>query len=145
MDEDKISELLKLATVQARDKDYDAAIHSLELAYDLMETVGTEWPIKTYFRLPRYLHLSGQFDEAITWLQEFLENLDSRCDAREELYREWGWMQKGKKPATIPKSARSKLRRSVREEIAVFKEREKKIRERNRKKASAKSKRSAKT
>ena len=38
----EISSLLKKATVQAKEKDYDAAIAGLLRAYSLMETVGTE-------------------------------------------------------------------------------------------------------
>lgn len=126
-EEAEISNLLKLATAQAGDKDYDSAIGSLRRAYSLMETVPTEWPITTYFRLARYLHLSGRYREAIEWLQDLHDNLDSRCNAREALYKEWGWMQGRNKPAKISKTVRNNLRRIIKQEIALYEERQRKI------------------
>jgi len=133
-----ISDLLKLATSQANDKDYPSAITSLRRAYALMETASTEWPEKTYFRLARYLHLSGDYEGAISWLQQLLDGFDARCDAREQLYKQWGWMQGGGKPATIPKSVRNNVKREIKDEIALFKEREEKIQERLKKKTAVK-------
>lgn len=103
-----------------------------------MENAPTEWPVKTYFRLARYLHLSGDFEGSICWLQQLLDGLDAQCDAREHLYKEWGWMQSGGKPATIPKSLRSNMKREIKDEISLFKEREKKIQDRLQKKAREK-------
>lgn len=135
--EEEISTLLKLATSQANEKDYESAIASLRRAYALMESASTEWPMKTYFRLARYLHLLGDFEGSISWLQQLLNGLDAHCDAREQLYKQWGWMQSGGKPATIPKSLRSNMKREIKEEITLFKGREKKIQERLKKKAAA--------
>lgn len=129
-EETKISDLLKLATVQAEDKDYDSAIDSLRCAYSLMETVATEWPIRTYFRLARYLHLSGRFAEALDWLKNLHDNVDSTCNAREQLYKEWGWMQGRNQPAKISKTLRNNLRRVVKQEIELYMERQHKIEQR---------------
>ncbi|QXP85766.1 tetratricopeptide repeat protein [Methylococcus sp. Mc7] len=137
-EETEISNLLKLATAQAGDKDYDSAISSLRRAYSLMETVSTEWPITTYFRLARYLHLSDRYPEAIEWLQDLHDNLDSRCDAREALYKEWGWMQGRNKPAKISKTVRNNLRRTIKQEIALYKERQQKIEQRAEKREKGK-------
>lgn len=126
----EISNLLKLATARAKDKDYDSAISSLRRAYSLMETVSAEWPITTYFRLPRYLHLSGRYPEAIEWLQDLHDKLNSRCDAREALYKEWGWIQGRNKPAKISKIVRNNLRRIIKQEIALYMERQRKIEQR---------------
>ncbi len=124
LEKQEISNLLKLATVQAGDKDYNSAIESLTRAYSLMTTVATEWPISTFFRLARYLHLSGRYPEALDWLQNLHDNLDSKCDAREKLYKEWGWMQGGNKAAKIPKKIRNNLRREIEQEIDLYKERQ---------------------
>lgn len=126
-EETEISNLLKLATTQAGDKDYDSAINSLQRAYLLMENAPTEWPISTYFRLARYLHLSGKYHEAIDWLQRLHDNVDSACAARESLYNEWGWMQAGSKPLKISKTVRNNLRRMVKREIQLFTERQRKM------------------
>lgn len=129
-EETEISNLLKLATVQAGDKDYDSAIKSLERAYSLMPTVAAEWPIKTYFRLARYLHLSGKYNEALDWLQELHDSVDLRCDAREVLYKEWGWMQSAGRSATISKTLRNTQRKLIKQEITLYKERQRKVEER---------------
>ncbi len=129
-EETKISDLLKLATVQAEDKDYDSAIDSLRCAYSLMETVATEWPIRTYFRLARYLHLSGRFAEALDWLKNLHDSVDATCNAREQLYKQWGWMQGRNKPAKISKTLRNNLRRIIKQEIELYIERQKKIEQR---------------
>lgn len=126
-EETEISNLLKLATAQAGEKNYDAAIASLKRAYSLMEAVATEWPINTYFRLARYLHLSGKYLEALDWLQRLHDNVDASCDAREALYKEWGWMQGRSKPSTISKTLRNNLRRAVKQEISLYIERQRKI------------------
>lgn len=126
-DETEISNLLKCATAQAGDKDYDSAIGSLRRAYSLMETASTEWPINTYFRLARYLHLSGRYPDAIEWLQDLHDKLDLRCDAREVLYKEWGWMQGRNKPAKISKTVRNNIRLTIKQEIGLYKERQRKI------------------
>lgn len=126
-EETEISNLLKLAMTQAGDKGYDSAINSLRRAYSLMEKVSTEWPINTYFRLARYLHLSGKYQDAIDWLQGLHDSVDSVCDAREALYKEWGWMQAGNKPAKISKTLRNNLRRTIKREIQLFTGRQRKI------------------
>ena len=137
--EAEISDLLKQATAQADDKDYDAAVASLRRAYSLMESVATEWPIRTYFRLARYLHLSGNYDAAVQWLRSPLDNLDQRFDAREALYKEWGWMQSKGKYATISKEVRKNVKNVIRNELVVFAERQHKI-EARAKKAAARAK-----
>lgn len=137
--ETEISNLLKLATVQAGDKDYQSAIESLRRAYSLMETVSTEWPIRTYFGLARYLHLSGKYHEAIDWLKNLHDNVDSASDAREALYKKWGWMQ-GNKPAKIPKTLRNNLRRIIKQEICLYMERQEKIENRLKKQEESKEK-----
>lgn len=129
-EEKEISDLLKLATAQAGDKDYDSAIQSLKRAYSLMATVSTEWPISAYFRLARYLHLSGKYLDALDWLQQLHDNLDFTCDAREQLYKKQGLMQSGNKPARISKTIRNNLRREVNDEISLYKERQHKIEQR---------------
>ena len=139
-EETEISNLLKLATVQAGDKDYESAIESLRRAYSLMETVSTEWPIRTYFRLARYLHLSGKYHEAIDWLQNLHDNVDSASDAREALYKEWGWMQGRNKPAKIPKTLRNNLRKIFKQEIGLYMERQEKIENRLKKQEESKKK-----
>ena len=65
------------------------------LAYSLMEVVSTEWGIKAYFRVARYYHLAGRYEDALSLLQKLHDNVDIAADAREKLYKEWGWMQKG--------------------------------------------------
>lgn len=123
----KISDLLKQATAQAGNKDYEAAITSLRCAYSLMESVAIEYPITTYFRLARYLHLSGNYAEAVQWLRYLLDSLDARFDAREALYKQWGWMQSRNKYATIPKVVRNNVKRQIKRELEVFAERQRKI------------------
>lgn len=129
--ETEISDLLKLATVHADNKDYDSAISVLRRAYFLMEGEGAEWPIRTFFRLSRYLHLSGRYDEALEWLGNLHDNMDSKCDAKERLYKEWGWTQGNGKPMKISKALRNNLRGIIKREIALYKERQLKIEQHN--------------
>lgn len=125
----EISALLKKATVQAKDKDYDAAIAGLLRAYSLMETVYTEWGIKPYFRVARYHHLAGRYEDALSWLQGLYDNVDASFDAREKLYEKWGMMQKGG-PLKIPKLVRDNYRNVIRKEIDLLMTRQQKIEQR---------------
>jgi hypothetical protein len=110
-DETEISSLLKLATTQAGEKSYGEAVSSLRRAYSLMQFVATEYPIATYFRLERYLHLSGDYETTIQWLQGLYDSLDDRFSAREALYEHWGWRQSGNKPVKISKTLRNNIRK----------------------------------
>ncbi len=125
--EEEIGRLLRHATSQADHKDYEAAIDSLMLAYRLMDEVPTEWPIRTYFRLARYLHLSGKYEQAMQWLHQLHETLDAWYDAREALYKTWGWMQGRNKPASVPKAVRKNLRSLIENEIALYARRQRNI------------------
>lgn len=132
VDHEEISNLLKKATVQANDKDYDAAIVSLSKAYGLMATCSTEWPPKTYFRLARYHHLAGRYEEALSWLQGLYDDVDTTADARELLYKEWGWRQKGGF-AKVSKTQRNTYRKIIDDEIVLLNMRQRKIEQRARK------------
>ena len=125
--DDAIADLLKQATAQAGDKHYEEAIATLRDAYARMETASQEWPIETYFRLGRYLHLSGHYEEAVAWLRQLHDTLDARYDAREQIYKQWGWMQGRGKPAKIPKTVRNAERKIIKREIEVYAERQAKI------------------
>lgn len=121
-----IRELLKDATAFARDKSYDAAIYNLLKAYTLMETCSTTWGIKEYFRVARYQHLAGRYDQALKWLQDLYDSVDLRADAREALYEQWGFMQKGGF-AKISTTLRNKQREVILAEIQLLKTRQEKI------------------
>lgn len=125
----EIRELLKRATAQAKEKYYDSAIESLLRAYHLMETCSTEWPIKTYFRAARYHHLAGRYEEALNWLQGLHDNVDAKADAREKLYKEWGWRQKGGF-AKVSKRVRNAYRKVIKDEIELLNTRQRKIEQR---------------
>ncbi|MGZ8236347.1 MAG: hypothetical protein ACXWTY_00555 [Methylobacter sp.] len=129
IDHEEIRNLLKRATVQANDKDYDAAIGSLSKAYALMTTCSTEWPIKTYFRLARYHHLADRYEEALSWLQGLYDDVDITADARELLYKEWGWRQKGGF-AKVSKTQRNTYRKIIDDEIVLLNTRQRKIEQR---------------
>lgn len=124
---DEIRDLLKKATVQANDKDYDTAIASLSRAYELMATCSTEWPIKTYFRLARYHHLAGRYEEARAWLQSLYDNVDKAADARELLYKHWGWMQARDQFAKISQKLRFNRKNTIADEIDLLNTRQRKI------------------
>jgi hypothetical protein len=132
VDHEEIRNLLKRATVQANDKDYDAAIGSLSKAYALMTACSTEWPIKTYFRLARYHHLADRYEEALSWLQGLYDDVDITADARELLYKEWGWRQKGGF-AKVSKTQRNTYRKIIDDEIVLLNTRQRKIEQRARK------------
>lgn len=121
-----IRDLLKDATAFARDKSYDAAIYSLLKAYKLMETCSTEWGTKEYFRIARYQHLAGRYDEALKWLQDLYDTVDSRADAREALYEQWGFRQKDGF-AKISATLRNKQRQVILAEIQLLKTSQQKI------------------
>ncbi len=123
---DEIRELLKTATVQAREKEYDAAIASLTRAYELMKNCSTEWGIKEYFRVARYHHLAGRYDDATNWLQQLYDNVDANADAREILYQQWGWRQKGGF-SKVSQEARESRRHVICDEMELFKKRQAKI------------------
>jgi tetratricopeptide (TPR) repeat protein len=131
-DHAEIRELLKKATAQANEKNYDSAIASLLRAYELMKTCSTEWGIKTYFRVARYHHLAGRYEEALQWLLQLHDNVDADADARELLYKVWGWRQKGGF-AKISKTLRSTSKRLIKEEIELLKTRQQKIETRKQK------------
>lgn len=122
----KIRELLKNATNQAREKEYDSAITSLLTAYELMKTCSTEWGTKVYFRVARYQHLAGRYDEALRWLQQLHDNVDAYADAREVLYKKWGWMQKDGF-SKISGALRNKQREIIQAEIELLNTRQAKI------------------
>jgi hypothetical protein len=124
---DEIRDLLKNATVQANTKDYDAAIVSLSLAYELMATCSTEWPIKTYFRLARYHHLAGRYEDARDWLKSLYDNVDKVADARELLYEQWGWMQTRDKFAKVSPERRYNSKNTIADEIDLLTARQRKI------------------
>jgi len=126
VDHDEIRDLLKQATIHANDKDYDTAIASLSRSYGLMTTCSTEWPIKTYFRLARYHHLAGRYQEARDWLQGLYDNVDLTADAREQLYKKWGWRQKGGF-AKISQTLRNNYRKIIDDEIVLLNTRQRKI------------------
>ena len=128
----EIRKLLKKATVHAKEKDYDSAIVSLLKAYRLMETCSTEWGIRTYFRAARYHHLAERYDDALNWLQTLHDNVDTTADAREELYKKWGWMQKGG-PSKVSKKIRDTYRKIINNEIELLMTRQQKIEQRARK------------
>lgn len=129
----EIGDLLKAATVQAKEKHYEAAIASLLRAYDLMQDCSTEWGIKTYFRVARYYHLSGDYPQAMQWLQDLHGNVDTTADAREALYRQWEWRQKGGF-AKVSRTMRNSTRKVIKAEIELYKTREQKIQSRLQKK-----------
>ncbi|MCL7420859.1 MAG: tetratricopeptide repeat protein [Methylobacter sp.] len=131
-DHAEIRELLKKATAQAKEKNYDSAISSLLRAHELMKTCSTEWGIRAYFRVARYHHLAGRYDEALQWLQQLHDNVDADADAREVLYKAWGWRQKGGF-AKVSKKLRSTSKRLIKEEIELLKTRQQKIETRKRK------------
>jgi len=133
------SELLKKATVQAKSSDYDAAIDSLLLAYSKMKLSNTEWGFKTYFRVARYHHLAGRFDEALQWLQNLYASVDEYFDGRERMYEQFGYRQKG---GFLKVSAHVRLncKNITADEIDLLVKRQKKIE--NREKKAAKSKKS---
>lgn len=126
LDHAEIRELLKTSTEQAREKLYDSAIESLLKAYDLMKTCSTEWGTKEYFRVARYHHLAGRYDEALNWLEQLHDNVDSYADVRELLYKEWGWRQNGGF-AKVSKTLRNKRREVIRAEIELLNTRQMKI------------------
>lgn len=132
----EIRELLKRATAQAKEKYYDSAIESLLRAHHLMETCSTEWPIKTYFRVARYHHLAGRYDQALDWLQALHDNVDAKADAREKLYKEWGWRQKGGF-SKVSKRLRDAYRKVIEDEIELLNTRQRKIEQRLAKAAQA--------
>jgi len=123
---DVIRELLKKATAQAGEKEYDLAIASLLRAYELMKTCSTEWGLKEYFRVARYYHLAGRYDDAFKWLQQLHDRVDADADARETLYQQWGWRQKGGF-SKVSKTIRDKKRELIEAEIALLNTRQEKI------------------
>ena len=129
---EEISSLLKKATSQAKEKDYDAAINSLSSAYELMITCSTEWPIKTYFRLARYHHLAGRYEDARSWLQELYDNVDKTADAREHLYKQWDRMQSRNQFAKISPELRYNRKNAIADEIDLLTARQRKIEQRAR-------------
>lgn len=133
-DHAEIRELLKYATALAKEKDFDNAIANLLTAYKLMETCSTEWGIKAFFRVARYHHLAGRYDVAIEWLQQLHDNVDAYADAREILYKEWGWLGKGGY-AKVSKTVRNINKKCIKEEIALYKTRQSKIELREEKRA----------
>lgn len=138
-DETEISSPLKLATTQAGEKSYGEAVSSLRRAYSLMQFVATEYQIATCFRLARYLHLSGDYEAAIQWLQGLYDSLDDRYNAREALYEHWGWMQSENKPVRTSKTLRNNVKKMFKREIEVFSDRQLNIKSRLQKSSLASS------
>lgn len=132
----EISRLLKLATKLADERHYDAAIENALRAYSLMESVVTQWPIETYFRVARYLHLSERHREAVEWLQMLHGNVDSMCDAREALYRQNGLMMSRDEPAKISQELRESMREQINSRIDLYQRRKAKVEGKARKHAS---------
>ena len=132
----EIRELLKKATALANTKDYEAAIKCLLRAYELMASCSTEWGIKAYFRAARYYHLAGRYDDARAWLQQLHDNVDTTADAREVLYKKWGWRQKGSF-AKISKTIRNNYRELIWAEINLLNARQAKITAKERRRADS--------
>ena len=121
-----ISKLLKDATVLAKDKNYDEAISILLKAYELMKVVETEWGIKTYFRVARYHHLAGRYEDALSWLKFLYDDVDNKANDREKLYKEWGWFNENGN-LKIPLRLRNTFREIILEEINLLNYRQEKI------------------
>lgn len=119
-DEARIRELLRESTVHKNEKNYDAAIACLREAYRLMVNVATAWPYKDWFRLPRCLHLDGRYEEAIAELQQLHDGL-ANYEARRQ--------QAGFIP--MPKVVQANVRRLIKNEIAITRDREMKLRARS--------------
>jgi len=132
-DHDEIRELLKKATAQANEKHFDTAIESLFRAYKLMETCSTVWGIKTYFRLARYHHLAGRYDEALKWLQQLYDNVDANANAREALYKKYSWRQEDGGFAKISKATRDTERDIILAEIDLLNRRQRKMKAKSKK------------
>lgn len=122
----EIRDLLKSATALAKDKQYEIAINRLLKAYELMGTCSTEWGTKEYFRVARYYHLAGRYDDALGWLQRLYDNVDAHADSREKLYKQWGWRQNNGY-AEISKTQRNKKREIIQAEIDLLNTRQNKI------------------
>ena len=125
---EEIKDLLKRATAES-DNDYALAILTLHKAYSLMDFCQTEWPIETYFRLSRYMHLSDRYHEAIDWLQNLHDTVDTKSDEREVLYKKWGIRTNRNRFAKIKKSERNTKRKIIKREIELYQKRQQKIEE----------------
>jgi tetratricopeptide (TPR) repeat protein len=82
----RIGDLLKESTARKDEADYAGAEACLREAYRLMEDVGVEWPITTFLRLPRVLHLAGRYDEAIKEFDCLLADLEPRFARRDHKF-----------------------------------------------------------
>ena len=82
--------------------------------------------------MARYHHLAGRYEEALSWLQGLYDDVDTTADARELLYKEWGWRQKGGF-AKVSKTQRNTYRKIIDDEIVLLNMRQRKIEQRARK------------
>lgn len=62
-----IDALLRLATEEKNKQNYLAACQFLQSAFVKIKETPICYPVETYLRLPNYLHMSGNVDEA--WMQ----------------------------------------------------------------------------